>query len=78
MMSTTLLLPRLRVNGNLLGALLILDTTEMPLIPSIILMSSGGRARDDDTLRPFRTYAGTPDGSWPAKTGGSVTCRAGS
>jgi len=40
-------------------------------------MSSGDRTRDDDTSRPFRTYAGTPDESWPTKTGGSVTCQSG-
>jgi len=77
MMSTTLLLPRLWVNGNLPGDLLILDTTKMSLITWTILMSSRGRTRDDDTLRPFRTYAGTPDGSWPTKTRGSVTCQSG-
>jgi len=77
MMSTTLLLPRLWVNRNLPGALLILETTEMPLIPWTILMSYGGRTRDDDTLRPFRTYVGTSDGSWPAKTWRSVTCQSG-
>jgi len=66
---TTLLFLRLSVNGNLLGAFLILDTTELPWIRWTILMSSGGRTRDDDTSRPFRTYAGTPDGSWLAVTG---------
>jgi len=77
MMPTTLLLPRLWVNGNLPGAFLILDTTELPLIHWTILMSPGGRTRDDDTSRPFRTYAGTPDGSWPATTWWSITCQSG-
>jgi len=63
MKTTTLLFPRLLVNGNLPGAFLILDTTEMPLIRWTILMSPGGRTRDNDTSRPFKTYAGTPDGS---------------
>jgi len=49
----------------------------MPLIRWTILMSSGSRTRDDETLRPFRTYAGTPDGSWTAKTRGPVTCQSG-
>ena len=40
-------------------------------------MSSGGRTRGDDTSRPFRTYVGTPDGSWPAETGWFVTCLSG-
>jgi len=40
-------------------------------------MSSGGRTRDDETLRPFRTDVGTLDGSWPTKTGGSVTFQSG-
>jgi len=75
MMHTTL--PCLWVNGNLPGAFLILDTTELPLIRWTILMSPGGRTRDDDTSRPFRTYAGTPDGSWPAATWWSVTCQSG-
>jgi len=52
----TLLLPHLWVNGNLPGALLILDSTKMSLIRWIILMSSGGHTRNDDTLRPFRRY----------------------
>ena len=77
MTSTTLLLLHLWVNGDLSGAFLILDTTEMPLIPWTILMSPGGRTRDDDTSPHFRTYAGTPDGSWPAETGGFVTCQSG-
>jgi len=77
MMTTTLLLPRLWLNGNLPGALLILDTIEIPLIRWTILMSSESRTRDDDTSRPFRTYAGTPDGSWQTKIGGSVTCQSG-
>jgi len=77
MMPTTLLLPRLWVNGNLPGAFLILDTTELPLICWTILMSSEGRTRHDDTSRPFRTYAGTPDGSWPVETGCSVTFQSG-
>jgi len=77
MMPTTLLLPRLWVNGNLPGAFLILDTTKMSSIRWTILMSSRGRTRDDDTLCPFRTYVGTPDRSWPAKTEGSVTCQSG-
>jgi len=63
MRTTTLLFPRLSVNGNLPGAFLILDTIELPLIHWTILMSPEGRRRDDDTSRPFRTYAGTPDGS---------------
>jgi len=67
MKSTTLLSPRLWINGNLPRAFLILDTTKMPLIHWTILMSSEGRTRDDDTSRPFRTYVGTTDGSWPAK-----------
>jgi hypothetical protein len=49
MISMTLLLPRLWIDGNLPEALLILDTTEMPLIRWSILMSSGGRTRDDET-----------------------------
>jgi len=77
MMPTTLLLPRLWVNGNLPEAFLIMDTTELPLICWTILMSLGGRTRDDDTSRPFRTYAGTPDGSWPAATIWSVTFQSG-
>jgi len=40
-------------------------------------MSPGGRTRDDDTSCPFRTYVGTPDGSWPTATGWSVTCQSG-
>jgi len=75
MMPMTLLSPRLWVNGNLPEAFLILDTTELPLIRWTILMSPGGRTRDEDTSRPFRTYAGTPDGSWPAETGWSVICQ---
>jgi len=75
MMPTTLLLPCLWVNGNLPGVFLILDTTELPLICWTILMSPGGRTRDDNTSRPFRTYAGAPDGSWPAATRWSVTCQ---
>jgi len=75
MMPTTLLLPRLWVNGNLAGAFLILDTTELPLIRWTILMSPGGRTRYDDTSRPFKTYAGTLDGSWPTATRWSVTCQ---
>jgi len=78
MMPTTLLLPRLWVNGNLPGAFLILDTTELPLIRWTILMSPGGRTRDGNTSRSFRTYAGTPNGSWPTATGWSVTCHSGS
>ena len=77
MKTTTLLFPRLLVNGNLPGAFLILDITEMSLIRWTILMSSGGRTRDDDTSSSFRTYAGTIDGSWPTKTGGFVTCQSG-
>jgi len=77
MRTTTLLLPRLWFNGNLQGAFLILDTTEMPLIRWTILMSPGGRTRDDDISRPFRTYVGTPDESWLAETGWSVTCQSG-
>jgi len=77
MRTTTLLFPRLSVNGNLPGAFLILDTIELPLIHWTILMSPEGRRRDDDTSRPFRTYAGTPDGSWPTVTGWSVTCQSG-
>ena len=77
MRTTTLLFPRMSVNGNLPGAFLILDTTELPLIRWTILMSPGGRTRDGDTSRPFRTYAGTPDGSWPTATGWSVTCQSG-
>ena len=77
MMPTTLLLPHSWVNGNLPGAFLILDTTELPLIRWTILMSLGGRTRDNDTSRPFRTYAGTPDGSWPAATRWFVTCQSG-
>jgi len=77
MMTTTLLLPRMWRNGNLPGLLLILDTTGMSLIRWTILMSSGDRTRDDDTSHPFRTYAGTPDGSWPTKTRGSVTWQSG-
>jgi hypothetical protein len=75
MMSSTLPLPRFWINGNLPRVLLILDTTEMSLIRWSILMSSGGRTRDDEMWRPFRTYVGTPDGSWLAKTGGSVSCQ---
>lgn len=48
-MSTTLLLPRLWINGNLPEALLIMNTTQMPLIRCSILMSYGGRTRDDET-----------------------------
>jgi len=77
MMPTTLLLPRLWVNGNLPGAFLILDTTELPLIRWTILMSPGGCTRDDDASRPFRTYAGTPDGSWPTSTWWSATFQSG-
>jgi len=77
MRTTTLLFLRLSVNGNLPGAFLILDTTKMSLIRWTILMSPGGRTRDDDTSRPFRTYAGIPDGSWLAATGWSVTCQSG-
>jgi len=77
MRTTTLLFPCLSANGNLLGAFLILDNTELPLIRWTILMSPGGRTRDDDTSRPFRTYACTPDGSWLAATGWSVTCKSG-
>jgi len=58
-------------------ALLILDTTEMSLIRWTILMSPGGRKRDDDRSRPFKTYVGNPDGSWPTKTWGSITCHSG-
>ena len=77
MRPTTLILPRLWVNGNLPEAFLILDTIEVPLIRCTTLMSSGGRTRGDDTSRPFRTYAGTPDGSWLAETGWSATCQSG-
>jgi len=77
MRTTTLLFPRLWVNGDLPGAFLIMDTTELPLIPWTVLMSPGGRTRDNDTSRPFRTYAGTPDGSWSAATWWSVTCQSG-
>jgi len=77
MMPTTLLFPRLWFNGNLLGAFLILDTIELPSIRWTIHMSPGGCTRDNDTSRPFRTYAGTPNGSWPAATGWSVTCQSG-
>ncbi|RHN66929.1 putative immunoglobulin/major histocompatibility complex [Medicago truncatula] len=49
----------------------------MPLIQWTILMSSGCRTRDNETLRPFRTYASAPDGSWPANTRGYVTCQSG-
>ena len=56
---------------------LILDTTELPLIPWTIHMSPGGHTRGDDTSHPSRTYAGTPDGSWSAATGWSVTCQSG-
>jgi len=41
-------------------------------------MSPGGRTRDDDTSLPFRTYAGTSDGSWPAEINGPSLARAGS
>jgi len=75
MMSMTLLLPRLWANGNLPGALLILDTTEMPFIRWTILMSPWSCTRDDDTSRPFRTYVGTLNGSWPTKTRGYGTCQ---
>ena len=77
MRTTTLLFPRLSVNGNLPGAFVILDTIELPLIRWTILMSPGARMRDDDTSRPFMTYAGTPDGSWPTATGWPVTCQSG-
>jgi len=77
MRTTTLLFPRMSVNGNLPGAFLILDTTELPLICWIILMSPGGCTRDDDTSQLFRTYASTPDGSWPTTTGWSVICQSG-
>jgi len=59
------------------GAFLILDTTEMSLIRWTILMSPGGRTRDDDTSRPFKTYAATLDGSWPTESGWSVNCQSG-
>jgi len=77
MRTTTILFPRLSVNGNLPRAFLILDTTELSLIRWTILLSPGGRTRDDNTSRPFRTYAGTLDGSWPAATRWSVTCQSG-
>jgi len=48
MMHTTLLFPRLWIDGNLPGDFMILDTTEMPLICWNILMSYGRRMRDDD------------------------------
>jgi len=64
-------------DGNLPGAFRILDTTEMSLIRWTIFMSFEGHMRDDDTSHPFRTYAGTPDGSWPAETEWSVTCQSG-
>jgi len=77
MRTTTLLFPHLSVNGNLPGAFLILDITELPLIRWTILMSPGGRTRDDNTSRPFGTYAGTLDGSWSTVTGWCVTCQSG-
>jgi len=75
--TTTLLLPCLWIDGNQPRAFLIKDTTEIPLIPGSVPMSYGLRTRDDDARRPFRTYAGTPDGSWPTEIGGPVTCQSG-
>jgi hypothetical protein len=68
-------LTRLWVDGNLIGAFLIVDTIEAQLIWWTIIMSFGGRTSLGETWRLSGPYAGTPDGSWPAKTRCVITCR---
>jgi hypothetical protein len=64
LMKITSMMTCLWVDGNLLEALLILDTSEPGWIRWTMLMSSEGRTRVDETLRLFRMYVGTPDGLW--------------
>jgi len=66
---------RMWVDGNLPGVILMLDTLEVWWIQWSIVMSSGGCTSTNETSRLFKTYAGTPDGSWSANRRWCVTCR---
>ena len=70
-----IMLIRFWVNGNPLGTILLLDTTEASLIWWRMLMSSRDRTRISETSHLFRTYACTLDRSCPTKKRCVITCQ---